>query len=127
MFDEIKHFFMVGIILVIIDFFYLKIMSNHFSQVVSTIQGGKEMRFRNLPAFVCYLFLVFGLYYFIIRKNGSVLDAAILGWVIYGVFDNTSAAIFEDWDLKSIIIDTTWGGILFALTTFIYNKINNII
>ena len=61
----------------------------------------------------------------IMSQHDSVLDAAILGWIIYGVFETTNAAIFKDWDLFSIIVDTTWGGILYALTTFIYNKIFN--
>ena len=125
MFDEIKKFLILGIIFVIIDFFYLKTLSSHFNTLVTKIQGGDEMVFRYLPAFACYLFLVFGLQYFIINKEGSVLDASILGWVIYGVFETTNAAIFKDWDLFSIIVDTTWGGILYALTTFIYNKIFN--
>ena len=104
---------------------YLKTMSSHFKSLVKKIQGGTDMKFRILPAIPCYLFLVFGLQYFIINKKGSVLDSAILGWVIYGVYETTNAAIFKDWDLKSVVIDTSWGGILYALTTFIYYKLFN--
>lgn len=123
MFNQIKTFFILSLIFVLIDSIYLKIMSSHFKGLVKKIQGGDEMIFRYIPAIFCYLFLIIGLQYFVISKNGSSFDAAILGWIIYGVFETTNAAIFKDWDLKSIIIDTTWGGILYALTTFIYNKI----
>ena len=28
-------------------------------------------------------------------------------------------AILKDWNIKSVLIDSIWGGILFGLTTFI--------
>ena len=121
MFNQLKTFTILSLIFVLIDSIYLKLMSSHFKNLVQKIQGGSEMEFRYIPAIFCYLFLVFGLQYFVINKNGSVIDAAILGWVIYGVFETTNAAIFKDWDMKSIIIDTIWGGILYGLTTHIYN------
>jgi len=129
MFNDIKIFFILSVIFIVIDSIYLKTMSSHFQNLVKKIQGGEEMKFRYIPAIFCYFFLVFGLQYFIINKNGTILDAAILGWVIYGVYETTNAVIFKDWDLKSIIIDTIWGGILYALTTIIYYNIisNNFI
>ena len=51
------------------------------------------------------------------------MDAAILGWVIYGVYETTNAAIFKKWDYFSLTIDTIWGGILFSLTTFIHRQL----
>ena len=39
--------------------------------------------------------LIIGLQYFIISKEQSVMDAAILGWVIYGVYETTNA-IFKN-------------------------------
>lgn len=125
MFDQIKKFLILSLIFTAIDIIYLKTMSSHFKSLVKKIQGGTDMKFRLLPAIPCYLFLIFGLQYFIINKKGSVLDSAILGWVIYGVYETTNAAIFKDWDLKSVVIDTSWGGTLYALTTFIYYKLFN--
>ena len=72
-----------------------------------------------------YSTIAFILFLIILPISGLFSSDDILydGPLIYGVFETTNAAIFKDWDLKSIIIDTTWGGILYALTTFIYNKI----
>ena len=50
-------------------------------------------------ALACYLVMTFGFYYFIVKDNKSVLDAAILGFVIYAVFDLTNMAILKQWDL----------------------------
>ena len=35
----------------------------------------------------------------------------------------TNKAIMPKWNWTSVIIDGTWGGILFGLTTFLYYKL----
>ena len=49
----------------------------------------------------------------------SVLDAFLLGFVIYGVFDLTNLAIFKKYDNMVALMDMLWGGTLFALTAYI--------
>lgn len=39
---------------------------------------------------------------------------------MYCLFDFTNMAIFKNWDLKTVIIDSIWGSILYTLTTIIY-------
>ena len=46
--------------------------------------------------------------------------------VIYAVFELTNLALFKNWFMLSVIIDTLWGGILFALTTAIVYKLQQI-
>ena len=71
--------------------------------------------------------MIFGLIYFIIEKHRSVKDAALLGLVIYGVFEFTSISLLKNWSLLTVIMDTTWGTILFALTTGLVYKITSIL
>ena len=89
------------------------------SQVVVTTGQGSTIKMDLLATFFCYIFLIFGLNYFIIKRNHSVLDAFLLGLVIYGVYETTTKALFHKWSWLTVIIDTLWGGILFALTTII--------
>ena len=73
-------------------------------------------------AVACYLVLAFAINYFIIKDKKSVVDAFLLGFVIYGVFDLTNMVIFKKWDLMLTIMDMVWGGVLFATTTYLtYN------
>ncbi len=65
-----------------------------------------------------------GLNYFIIKPKRSISDAFLLGLVIYGVYETTNWAIFNKWSVKSVIIDTLWGGILFASTAFIVRSLS---
>ena len=104
-----------AITFVFIDFIYLKFVSNYFSNQVKTIQGS-TLKINFLATLFCYIFLIFGFNYFIIKPNRSIQDAFLLGLVIYGVFDTTNKALFDKWAWLTVIMDTLWGGILFALT-----------
>lgn len=119
-----KNFFIILSIMLLIDIIYLKSISLYFGKQISMIQNSPMIL--NIPSTIlCYLFLGFGLYYFIIRENKSLLDAFLLGLVIYGVFETTNKALFSKWKWFTVLIDTIWGGILFTLTMYVYkNKLN---
>ena len=118
----VKTFIIISIIMLILDSIYLTVFSNFFNDVVKNVQGSK-IKFNIFGATLCYMFLVFGLNYFIISRKKPLLDAFILGIVVYGVYETTTYALFEKWSPLAVILDTFWGGILFALTTFIAYKI----
>ena len=109
-------------VLFLIDFIYLNIIKNFFTNQIKLIQGITPT-INIWAAILCYILLVLGLNYFILNKNKSIFDAFILGIVIYGVYETTNYALFKKWQLITVIIDTLWGGILFALTTFVMKKI----
>ena len=107
-----------AIVFVIIDSIYLHLIKNYFSNQIISVQGSPIKL--NIPATIlCYIFLIVGINYFIIKPNRSIQDAFLLGIVIYGVFETTNMALFAKWSWLTVLIDTLWGGILFALTTFI--------
>lgn len=120
--DILKSIFKIGIIMILLDSVYLSTFKNHFNNVVNKIQG-EDIDMDIIAALLCYICLVIGLYYFIIKENKTYIDAFILGVVIYGVFEFTTKAIFKKWDYFSVVLDTTWGGILFALTTKLYQLV----
>lgn len=107
-----------AIVFVSIDFVYLNLVKNYFSNQVKLIQGF-PLKMNFLATLICYIFLIFGINYFIIKPNRSVKDAFLLGLVIYGVFETTNMSLFSKWSWLTVIMDTLWGGTLFALTTFI--------
>ena len=119
-------FLVSAIILVSIDFFYLNLMKGYFNNQVTKVQGS-SMKINLFGTVICYLFLILGLNYFIIKPRKSVQDAFLLGLVIYGVFETTNLGLFTNWSILTVIIDTLWGGILFALTTFIVNKFRHLV
>lgn len=109
-----------AIILVVIDFVYLNIIKGYFSNQIQRVQNS-PMKINYLGAVICYIFLIIGLNYFIIKPRKSVSDAFLLGIIIYGVYETTNYALFKNWSILTVIIDTLWGGTLFASTTYIVN------
>lgn len=114
-----------AIILISIDFVYLNVMKGYFAEQIKKVQG-TPVKVNYLGTAICYIFLITGLNYFIIKPNRSINEAFLLGLVIYGVYETTNYALFSNWSLFSVFIDTLWGGLLFASTTFIVNKLRYI-
>lgn len=102
--------------LVAIDFVYLSMIKGHFARQIAAVQGS-PMVLNVFGAVVTYVFLIFGLNYFIIRPGRSAWDAFLLGLVVYGVYDFTNLALLAKWQLFTAVTDTLWGGALFYLTT----------
>ena len=114
-----------AIALISIDFIYLNVIKEFFKKQIQNVQGSQiEVNF--LGAALCYIFLIVGINYFIIKPRKSVNDAFLLGLVIYGVYETTNYALFKNWSIITVIIDTLWGGLLFASTTYIVNMLRNI-
>ena len=119
-----KELFIPTIILLLLDFIYLYVNNRTFANQVLNIQKA-PMQVRYGSIIVCYITLIFGLWYFIIRTHKSPIDAGILGLLIYSVYETTTYAIFKNWDIKLVLMDTAWGGILLYLTTIITYKVNS--
>ena len=111
-----------AVIFLTADFMYLRVISSYFSNQIQRVQGS-AMQINYLGAALCYVFLIVGINYFIIKPKKSVSDAFLLGIVIYGVYETTNYALLKNWSIITVIIDTLWGGLLFASTTYLINLI----
>jgi uncharacterized membrane protein len=125
---NLKTIIVSGIILLVVDAIYLSIIGKDYGNMIKRIQG-KDMKINIIGAVLCYVVMTLGLNYFILsEKKKNVKDlcfkAFILGLLVYGVYETTSYALLEKWDIKYVLIDTVWGGTLFALTTFFVLKLN---
>ena len=118
-------YLLAAILFVVLDGFYLNFMKGYFNSQVKKIQG-TPIKINLIYTAITYVFLIFGLNYFIIQKYRPVKDAALLGLVIYGVYELTNISLFTNWSLLTVILDTTWGTILYSLTTFLVYKIMGI-
>jgi len=118
----IKNIAAITVVLLALDFMYITTTRNMFEIQIADVQR-VALQLRPLGAVLCYLLLVIGLYYFIVREHRPVFDAFLLGLVIYGVYETTSYALLKKWKWNIVLMDTLWGGILFALTTSITYKV----
>lgn len=115
-----------AIIFVILDGIYLNLIKTYFNKQIKAVQGS-DIKINYIAAAITYIFLIFGLNYFIIQKHKSVKEAALLGLVIYAVYELTNLSLLKNWFILTVIMDTTWGAILFGLTTAIVYKLKSFI
>jgi uncharacterized membrane protein len=114
----IKEIIISSIALLILDGAYITLNQRAFENQIASVQR-VILQVNLLGAIICYFFLIFGLNYFIISKKRTLLDAFLFGLIIYAVYDSTNYALFKQWKPLLAIMDAIWGGLLFALTTFI--------
>lgn len=83
-------------------------------------------------AMLAWMLMAVGIVLFVDKQSRSVRESAlygaIFGLVLYGVFDFTNYAIFENYTLMMVVVDIAWGIFLMSVTAtllkFFYNKIN---
>lgn len=105
----------------VFDFLFLYWNRDVFEKQVIQVQK-VSLQMKPIGGILCYLFLIFGLYFFILRENKTPLEAFLFGIIIYGVYETTTYTVLKNWKITTVITDTLWGGILFYLTTFLTYK-----
>lgn len=81
-----------------------------------------------ISAGISYLLLAFGIYYFAVKDtniemNQRLLRAALLGLVIYGIYNTTNLATIKEFGIKEAVVDTVWGTVLSIIITYTSVKI----
>lgn len=114
----------IFLILLTLDAIFIYNMKNLFNKQIFEVQGS-YITPNFLGVILSYFFIMVQLYWFIIKDKRSVLDSFILGASLYGVYEYTNLALLKNWNIETTVIDTIWGGCLFAITTYIIN--NNIV
>ena len=111
--------------MLVLDYIYLSSFSGQYNNMMKTIQKS-PLKMKPLYALVVYVLMILG-WKLLIDKQGEkqskiVRNSIILGLIIYGVFDFTNLAIFDNYSLKLGLIDMLWGGILFGVSSYIATK-----
>ena len=123
--SQIIPFFFIMALFVMVDSLFIFSTRKMYENQIVTIQR-VAMTIKPMGAIACYFLLSFGLLYFIIlpsqsqAKMDAVYRAFWLGLVVYGVYATTVYAILKKWKPEIAIMDTIWGGILFASVTWLW-------
>lgn len=121
---NLKKVLSIFLILLALDVLYLSLFSGVFSKLFKKVQGGRKLTIKYSGFLVTYLFMSAIIYYFGIVKKFTSNDMFLLGISIYGVYELTNYTTFRDWNIKMVLLDTIWGGILFATTLYLLKKLN---
>ena len=116
--NKYKEILIASVILLVLDYIFISMNYKAYSDQVINIQR-VVMKVKPIGAFLSYAFIIGGLYFFIIRRHRPVWEAFIFGLVMYGVYDATNYALLKKWNPYLAIMDSLWGGVLMALTTYL--------
>lgn len=101
-----------------LDLFYYFLTKDIYIGKIQEIQK-QPFEFRIEGAFIRYVALCVGFYYFIARMGGKLIDAALYGAIFGAIFNGTMYASFLEWNAIGAFLDTLWLSMLFAFSTYI--------
>lgn len=92
------------------------VMQPLFAVQIQRIQGS-AMTLDPVAAVLSYVVLVSGVYVFLVAERKTLLEAFALGVFVYSTYELTTKSVLRQWKWQTVVIDSLWGGTLFALTT----------
>jgi len=104
-----------ALVFTVVDLSVLMFLKPYFDEQVRKVQGS-IIALDPMAATLCYLFLVIGVFVTLVLPRRSLLEAFLLGIFVYGVYELTNKSILRQWKWKTVLVDTLWGGTLFATT-----------
>jgi len=119
-----KNYFIAFIIFLVIDIFWLTVISkNIYSKYLGYLMTDKV---NFVAAFIFYILFIIGLVVFVINPGleaKSLLKtvglASLFGLITYATYDLTNLATIKNWPLNITIIDLIWGTTLSTLVSVI--------
>lgn len=123
-FVNMKVFFIIFFLLLLLDAVYISTFNGFLNKLFKRVQGGRKLSVKYGGFIATYLLMTSIVYYFGIIKKFTLSEMILLGISIFGVYDLTNYTTFIDWNLKMVVLDTLWGGVLFASITYLIKKLN---
>ncbi len=118
-----------AIVLLVIDLCWITMQQPMYAALVRSVQG-RQMSVHIASALISYAFAVLGFVGLVapnVHANTSATRAlaqgALAGFVIYGVFNATNAAIFDNYNVKTAVFDTLWGTFLFGISALLFSNL----
>lgn len=121
---NMKVFFIIFFLLLLLDAVYISTFNGFLNKLFKQVQGGRKLSVKYGGFIATYLLMTSIVYYFGIIKKFTLSEMILLGISIFGVYDLTNYTTFIDWSLKMVVLDTLWGGVLFASITYLIKKLN---
>ena len=121
-----KDTILFGIIMTIIDTFWIRLyMLPRYKLWFNEI--GLKMSYNYISIFLAYFTMI--LVYPLFIKNTNIkkelINAALIGAIIFALYAFTVCGIFPKYNLNFAFTEVIWGTILYSLSTYIVRKIIN--
>jgi uncharacterized membrane protein len=115
----LTRFLTVILLLLLLDAVWLTAIAPASRRLIAGIQGS-PLEIRWIPAAIVYLLITAGVVAFAVSPAEGILDAAgrgaLLGLIIYGVYDLTNLATLTKYTVPYALADIAWGTFLCGTT-----------
>lgn len=103
--------------LLVLDVLWVKfVMLSQYEVLVKNVQSGRDMAPRVAPAVLAYALMLAGLYAFVLRTPHAIARGAAFGAIVYGVYNCTAMAVFDNWNTSLAVRDVAWGAFVYAVS-----------
>lgn len=113
---QVVQFFTAAVLLLLLDLPWLMVSAPYVQGMIQRIQGS-PLRMAYIPAAVVYIAMAY-----ILLQTKTPLEAFYAGAATYAVYDFTNLATLKNYDLSFALVDSLWGGVLFAMARFLLNR-----
>lgn len=113
-----RTIFLSLLLFVVIDLVFLYANNGIFAKQVIEVQR-VAMIIKPLGLVMTYVVLCFAFWFLILREKRKVWEAALLGFIIYSVYEWTNYAILKKWKLSTVAFDSLWGSLLWGITAYL--------
>jgi uncharacterized membrane protein len=118
-----------GLVYLLLDAIWLFSMTPAFYRPKFEQIQKTKLRFNPIYAVIAYALLLFTLFAIcipLVRVYPTLhpsLVFAMVGLVMYGVYNMTNAAVFNHYDLDICVVDIVWGTSSFAMMGLLYEQL----
>lgn len=120
------HLLLITLLFIIFDVIWFKFSVPRFYEPTFVAIQGEMSKLRVVGGLFAWFLLAFGIKYFVLNNSETAKDAiikgAILGFVIYGVYNGTNYATLKNYDMKTFTADLCWGTFVTSLVSYIAYK-----
>ncbi len=113
------------------DFIWITANTKMYMPMYENVQRS-PVKMNYVAAAIAYVFILASVFFVAVPLTSALTDpvdifvrGGMVGWTMYGVYNFTNLAVFSYYQLKTALIDTAWGGVLFGLATLLYSQLRN--
>jgi uncharacterized membrane protein len=123
------HYIATLLVLIFLDVVWISVIMKQFYtrhyRDLARMEGG-SLKPRLVPGLLVWMLIALGLVLFVTGDGAAgqggiqiLCRGALLGLVIYGVYDLTNYSILKDWSFPMTVVDISWGTAVCAVTAWI--------
>ena len=108
------------------EYLWISTMTPLFYQIVFSDIQKSPMKPNMMYAILAYVLIIMTIMYICVPLSTTYkhtwLAFGMVGLCVYGIYNTTNAAVFKNYPLDMVLIDTMWGFVCFSILGIMYTK-----